>query len=228
MHTTLPSLVEKMRELELQEKKAMDEGLELPDSNYWEKEICTKLLAGKIDAAAELRKGVEERIDALKMALKGSQELLMKLDDSFFQAVDMSESKRLDGLAWSAKVQINSKASVVIDEPLKIPLEFRKLDVCLTAKFPANDLKEKRFWVSMILRRHVQIEDLNKLSAEDQAKVSESMSEFFSKADIEASLKNDSASVPGARLHKGSHLRIMKGEAKISNGNLLTTGGSNG
>lgn len=212
--TTLPSLVEKMKELEAQEKAAEDAGQEVPESAYWEKEICTKLLAGKIDAAAELRRGVEERIDALKMAITTTKDLLERLDNAFFEAVSMSETKRLDGLAWSAKLQKNSKGTVVFDDASKIPLEYKKLDVCVTSKFNATDTKEKRFWTSVILKKPVKEDELNSLSAEDQSKVGECMTEFLNKAEIEAALKRDPNSVPGARLVIGQHLRIVKGDSK--------------
>lgn len=211
MEATLPSLVEKMKELEAQEKLAEEEGVELSDANYWEKEIVTKLLAGKIDAAAELRHGVEQRVDALKIALKATQALLVKIDASFQEAVEMNESKRLDGLAWIAKVQTNSRASTIIEDATKVPVAYKKMEVVLSSKFQADDLKEKRFWTSVILRRNVGIEELDKLSLEDQAKVGLIMNEYVSKTDVETALKKDPASVPGAFLQKGSHLRIIKG-----------------
>jgi hypothetical protein len=212
--TTLPSLVDRLKELEAQEKAAIDEGCEVSEAAYWEKEICQKLLAGKIDSAVELKMGVEARMEALKLALRNTQELYDKLEFAFIEALSATPSKRLDGEAWNAKLQTNSKGSVIIDDPSIIPAEFRKYDVCLNSKFQASNVKERRFWTSVILKKPIKEEDLNRLSPEDQVKLDESMTEVFSKADIEIALKQNPIAVPGARLHKGHHLRIGKGDSK--------------
>lgn len=211
---TLPTLVEKMRELEAKEKEAEDNGMSLPDEAYYEKEIVGKLLAGKVDQAVELRRAVEERIEALKLASENAQTLLGKIDTCFMDAIRITESKRLDGLGWSARIQNNSRAAVIIEDELKIPAEYKNTVVSIHKKFNAKDLNEMRFWVSMILRRSVSIEDLKNLSEADQAVVSEHVEEVISKTALETQLKKDPQSVPGAKLEKGQHLRFTKGDAK--------------
>jgi hypothetical protein len=212
---TLPDLVARMTELESMEAKAVQQDAVLSDEFYYEKEITKSLIAGRVDQAAELREAVKQRIAALTEALDRTNTLLSKIELAFESGIKLGGSNRLDGLCWSARLQNNSRAAVIIDDESKITDTYKLWSVDIRDKGPMDARDQQRFWASVILRKPITAKEYETLSPDDRKKVDECLQISVSKTLLEAALKKDPTSVPGARLHKGQHLRISQGESKV-------------
>lgn len=186
-------------------------GESVSDETYYAREVATKLLSGKVDQACELREAVGARIDALQLALEQAKALKSKIDACFEQALQQVEGKKLSGLAWAIRLQNNSKGSVIIENEEAIPVELRRVEVSLSEKFPATDEESLCFWASVVLKTPV--ESSASLSEEQKSLLAGYVSVVPNKSEIEARLKKDADSVPGAKLHKGQHVRVVKGGA---------------
>lgn len=188
------------------------QGESVPDEIYYAREVAEKLLAGKVDQACELREAVKARIEALSQAMSQANFLLDKLDDCFKQALEQTETKKLTGLAWTIRLQNNSKGTVVIEDESKIPLEMRRVEVSVSEKFSATDEESLNFWASVLLRQPV--ESIEALTDEQKDQLNKYVSVSPNRSEIEAILKKNPQGVPGAHLNKGTHVRIIKGAEK--------------
>jgi len=103
------------------------------------------LLKGKIDRVCIFKKEV---IPAHKEALKKQKERLEWLEDMLDHMVENAilmanpEDRRIDGLAWRARLQ-NNPGSVVVDNVDEIPLMFKRGKFTCTVEFDPSDPKAR-------------------------------------------------------------------------------------
>ncbi len=219
---TLAELVDYKKSLEVEAAKS---GESVPDGVVEMAEVATQLLAGKVDQAARFRAGLEAHIEATKSQLSHLVEMLDVTESLMKDAVKVSGSNRIDGQVYSMRIQNNSRASVIIDADGLIPLEHLKVSLSMGDKYSDEQLM---FYASIVLGRPVEMKkDMPEFEAqkstpfyrleltkEERDSVESSVTISVSKSSIESALKKDAASVPGARLERGTHLRVEAGKAK--------------
>lgn len=211
---SLPELVGLVQQIEQEEADAIQSGQTLPEEQYYQKEILSKLIAGRVDQAVELKNALESHVDALKAALAKSNLALERVEEAFKKTLEISSQNRIDGLAWSVRLQNNSRSAVIVDDESKIPSRFWRYTATASESFSTDDLSTYLFWASVTLKRPITEESLSNLSEEDRQKIHKSILKSYSKSDLESALKENPEGVPGARLERGRHVRFGKGESR--------------
>jgi hypothetical protein len=206
------------------EKQFEESGEVVPDGIMELSDVADQLLKGKIDQAARFRAGLEAGIEAAKMQASYLQDMLETTERLMKEAVVASGGMKIDGDVWRLRIQNNSRASTIIDDSDRIPRDFCNVSFSTSFKY---DEKAILFWAGAHLGRVIKMKtDLveseknatvfyrMEVTPEERKELENEISIAPSKSMIEASLKRDPVSVPGARLERGTHLRVETGKTK--------------
>ena len=202
----------------------LPDGELVPDEVTEMVEVASMLLEGRVDRAGQFRDGLIAHIAAMNAQLVNMKEMLDMTEALMTKAVNATEKKRLDGLAYSLRVQTNGGSpSTIIDDESKIPLAMKKVTV--TSSFLYND-DDMIYWARAAIGRLVEWKkDLTEqeisanpfyrldIASNERERLERLFSIETSKSAIAASIKNNSP-VPGAHQERGSHLRVVAGKAK--------------
>lgn len=214
MNATIQDLAVVVKNLEAQELAANEAGESWPDELYYQREVFSRILAGRVDQAVELKNALEQRIEDLNDALEKSHMVMKKIEEAFTQVVGTMPGEKLEGLLWNVVIQKNSRGSTIVEDEKALPAKYWHTDFSINARIASDQADEYRYWASVILRRPLTPEALANLTAEDQVKLGECMSKGYSKSAIEADLKVRPDAVPGAKLEFGKHVRYKKAKAR--------------
>jgi hypothetical protein len=177
--------------------------------------LAEALLKGKVDQAARFKAGLEAHIKAAQENLASLNEMLERTEELMEEAVMSTPDKRLEGTTYTLRMQNNSRASVVIDDPEKIHHGFYRCNLSTTFDYTLDTLC---FYAGVLLKRVVATKDgANPMEQLDitpveKAEIEKCVSTALSKKDLEVALK--SGEVTGARLERGQHLRVEAGKSK--------------
>lgn len=178
--------------------------------------LAEALLKGKVDQAARFKAGLEAHIQAAQDNLTALKGMLERTEELMEEAVLSIPEKRLEGTTYTLRMQNNSRASVVIDDESKLPLDFYRGSFSVSFDYNLDNLL---FYSGVLLRRLVtpkaggsSLIDQLDITDIERSVVEKHISCAISRKDIEVALK--AGEVPGARLERGQHLRVESGKAK--------------
>lgn len=217
---SLAELVEYRKRMEIELK----EGEVLPDEVVEMAEVANQLLSGKIDQAGRFRDGLIGHIVAVESQLKNLKGMLELTESLMKKAVEASGGKRLDGSAYSLRVQTNGGSpSTIIDDETKIPIGLKKVTFSQSFLYKDDDLL---YWVRALLGRMVgwkkdlvekeqEASPFYRLDVADneREKLERHFTLEISKSAIGEVIKGN-GQVPGAHQERGTHLRVVPGQAK--------------
>lgn len=203
---SLQELIEYKKTLE---KEVVEKGEEVPEEIVQLADVANQLLAGRIDQAARFRAGLQAGIESAKSQVAYLQDMLDKTEALMKEAVVLSGKTRLDGTTYSLKIQNNSRASTIIEDVTKIPDSMKTMILSMSDKY---DVEKHLLWACIVLNKEVT--SLDQLTEEEHLTVAKHITVNISKTLVESALKKDPNSIPGARLERGTHLRIESGKVK--------------
>jgi len=219
---TLLELVDYKTKLE----KELPEGELVPDEVTEMAEVASQLLEGKIDQAGRFHSGLVGHIAALKAQLANMQEMLEMTEGLMKKAVVQSGAGRLDGMAYSIRVQTNGGApSTIIDDEAKLPMTYKK--VVITNTFPYTD-EQFVYWARATLGRLVEwkkdLAEAEKdaspfyrldIADNERSRLEKLFTIEVSKSAVAEAIKKDPVALTGiAHQERGTHLRVVPGKAK--------------
>lgn len=191
------------------EKEVTEKGEEVPEEIVQLTDVANQLLAGKIDQAGRFRAGLIAGIEAAQQQAEYLSEMLETTERLMKEAVTLSGKPRIDGTTYSLKVQNNSRASTIIEENAQVPDSMKKMSMSMSDKY---DSEKYLLWACIVLNKEVlKLEDL---TADEKVVVEKALKVEVSKTMVEEALKKDPKSIPGARLERGTHLRVEIGKVK--------------
>lgn len=190
-------------------KSSLEANSEESDDLYEMHTIAKHLLAGKLDRAISLKESLVSHINACNAQIRHNSGMIDQIDFFIEEAVNLTAGKRIDGLAYHAKIKTNPP-SVVIDDQKLIPDEYKNWEFEAKDKFPAGDKEKYSKYVSFVLGKEytesvvLSEEEVNLLSSFFEQSVDKNKL----KADIKVGKK-----VSGASLHSSTKLDIKPGKS---------------
>lgn len=174
-------------------------------------EIAKSLLANRLDDVWLMKQQLESHNEALRSQLEFNNKMIEDIDYFTGVVVGSTDDKKIQGLSVSARMQKNGKGSVNILDESKVGDEYKTYSVSITDKFPATDKGKLIYYQSLILERMVN--ESEKMTAEESAKLDKHISKSVSKSILESDLK-EGKKIDGAEYVVGHHLRWQVGKVK--------------
>jgi hypothetical protein len=212
----LKEIVEYKKEIQ---KQVDETGENIPDEVLDLSHVASQLLAGKIDAAARFKESLESHLAVCKEQQAYLQKMIETTEMFMKEAISVSGGNRLDGNSYSIRIQNNSRATTVIEDQDQLPKKFLKVSLSQSFKY---DEEKIMYWSRAILKRMIQLKpDVLEgvhifyrfdITPEERDLLLDAFRFEPIKTDLESALKKERVS--GARLERGSHLRVEAGKAK--------------
>lgn len=196
-------------------KEYQESGEEIPEHIAELREIAENLMSGKIDDIANLREAISLRIEACKKQIDYLQSMNDSVERLTKEALLRHPARKIEGLAYVAKLNKKGRKSVEVSNEALIPLQHFNYVVQIKDKFPTSDKEKYAFYASLVLGREYTV-GMN-MTPEETDKLNGTIEKVLSKTLVEESLKKDAGSVPGAKFSDDIYyLKIEAGKSKAT------------
>lgn len=167
-------------------------------------------MAGKLDRALTLKKRLEEHNEACEKQIDFNKWTIEQIDNMVEEAVLATSDKRIDGLAYHAKIKKNPP-SVNIEDEGAVPEDYKNWEFSMSDKFSSKETDLFFKYTSFVLGRAVTSQD--QITAVDAETLKEYFDKTIDKRKLSADLKK--AAVPGASLKQTEKVDIKEGRAVL-------------
>jgi len=179
-------------------------------------EQAKNIVGGKIDKVAMYLSGLDSYLIALKKQIEAVNSRISLTKELTYQAVSMNKKKRIDGMAYVARIQ-NSTPSLRIDNEEEVPDEYKNYDVSVKDKFSFTDKERWKDWCNLVIGREMG----DDITPEEKELIDGCVSVSIDKTAIKKKLKEENANredknakIAGVTLVQSDHLRIVAGQAR--------------
>lgn len=167
------------------------------------------LVEGKLDRMCSLIDALESHSEACRKQIETNDWTVKTLKSLVEEAVLMTPQKRIDGLAYVAKIKTNPP-SVVVKDAAKIPDKYKNWEFSASDKFSAEDMATFCKYASFALQKNVSsFSDIS----EDEKNM---LTDFFEKTIDKKKLSQDLKAkllIDGAELSSREQLDIKPGKS---------------
>lgn len=192
------------------DQELKNRGGELDDVLEEAMDMVAAIERGKVDRlCVYLKHTIPGHIEALKEQINRLKWLEERLTAYATEVIEYSGGQSINGDAWRARIQ-RTPGKLEIDADAEVPVTFKNIEYTITAKFSADNQREKGFWESMA-----------KAARQSPACTGASYEETIDKNALKAAVKpaddQDGLEIKGVRVTRDWSLRLEAGKAKPKN-----------
>lgn len=174
-------------------------------------DVAKALLAGKLDTAVKLQQSLEAHTEACRKQIEHNEKMVDRIHDMIEEAVLLTPSQSISGLAYQAKMKKTPPSVRIIDEA-SIPAEFKHWVFDVTDKFEFTNSDKFFKYASFVLGRTVVVRE--EIKPEEEELLKDCFDVTVDKRKLAAALKQN-GDIGGAILESKLKLDIKVGKSLL-------------